>query len=240
MRTRALLSLVLVGLASPAFAAGKGTITGVIDKPEGVTSVIAVDRSEEKDKKFTGTLDKKTGKFTIADLPLGKTYDVVIDAGAVRLEGVNLKVKPSDFEEEQPLTKKDIEDITKIAKALNKFENEIDVMVISGNCQHAAVLLNKRRTTPFYESKEGEMIWRLELWHFLKPDEAWLKDPEELAVMFYRERLQKSAFEKKSHTFDPALGGITLTDKEDSRDVGKVASPDGKPGIKLRPQKADK
>ncbi len=189
---------------------------------------------EEADKKYKGTLDAKTGKFTIANLPLDATYDVVIDVGPCALEGVNLKVPPSDFEEEQPLTKEDREAITKICKLLNKFENEIEIMTITGNAQHAAVVLNKKRTTPFYESKPGEMIWRLELWHFDKPEEDWIKSQEYLAIPFYRERLQKAAFEKKSLTLDPALGGISLTAKEKSVDVGKVLLSDGKTGIKLR------
>jgi hypothetical protein len=225
--------LVLVCVA-PARSAETGTITGVIDRPKVVTGVMAVDRSEEKDKHFKGKIDPKTGKFTISGLPLGKTYDLVIDLGPARLEGVNLKVPRSDFEEEQPLTKADRAAITKIAKALNKFENEVDVLVVSGNCQHAAVLLNKRRTTPFYESKPGEMIWRLELWHFQKPEDDWIKDPDELGVIFYRERLQKSAFAKKSLTLDPALGGHTPSEKRKTIDVGKVALPDAKPGIRLR------
>jgi hypothetical protein len=224
---------------TPARAAETGTISGTIDKPKGLTAVTAVDRSGEKDRKFAGKVDLKTGRFTITGLPLKATYDVVIDIGPVRLEGVNLKVPPSDFEEEQPLTKEDVKAITKIARALNKFENEIEVMTVTGNCQHAAVLLNKKRTTPFYESKPGEMIWRLELWHFEKPDEHWIKVQDELAVMFYRERLQKSAFAKKALTLDPALGGIKLTGKTAKVDLGKIVLPDGKPGIRLRAEKAE-
>src|SRR5262249_60958886 len=92
-------------LFAPVAAADKGSITGTIVNPKGVTSVTAVDRGDEKDKTYKGTIDPKTGKFTIPGLPVGRTYDVVIDAGATRLEGVNLTVSPSDFEEEMPLTK---------------------------------------------------------------------------------------------------------------------------------------
>ena len=215
-------------------AADTGSITGTVDKPKGVTAVAAVDRSREKDKRYPGKIDPKTGKFTITGLPLGKSYEVVIDVGKTRLEGVNLKVKPSDFSEDPELTKSDVAEIKKICKQLNKFENEIDVMTVTGHGQYAVAILNKRRTTPFYESKPGEMIWRLEVWHFEKPDDEWVKDQDELGIIFYRERLQKSDFAKKSLTLDPALGGIKPTAKQKTIDLGKVALPDGKAGIHLR------
>src|SRR2546423_381064 len=132
-RSALALFAVVIGLASA--RADTGTITGVVDRPAGVTGIVAIDRSEETDKKYKGKIDPRTGRFTISGLPLKATYDVVIDMGAVRLEGVNLKVKPSDFEEEMPLTKEDIATITKISKDLNKFENEVDVMTVTGNCQ---------------------------------------------------------------------------------------------------------
>ncbi len=226
------LATCLLLFALPAGAAETGTITGTVVNPGGVTAVTAVDRGDEADKQFKGKIDPKSGKFTIDKLPLGRTYDVVIDAGAARLEGVNLKVPPSDFEEEMPLTKDDIAKIKKICKDLNKFENEVDVMTVRGNCQHAVAILNKRRTTPFYESKPGEMIWRLEVWRFEKPEETWLKSQEQLGIVLYRERLQKTAFAKKALALDPALGGIKLTAKH--RDVGKVTLPDGKAGITVR------
>ena len=106
-----------------------------------------------------------------------------------------------------------------------------------GNCQHAVAILNKRRTTPFYESKPGEMIWRLEVWRFEKPEEKWIKSQEELGVIHYRERLMKEAFAKKALTLDPALGGLKLAEKEKTLDVGKITMPDGKAGIHLRTKK---
>lgn len=223
----------LVLLAPPAArGADTGSITGTVDKPAAVTAVTAIDR--ETDKKYPGKLDAKTGRFTIAGLPLGKTYDCIVDAGPVRLEGVNLKVPRSDYEEEQPLSKEDVAAIRKIARDLNKFENEIEVMTVTGNIQHAAVILNKKRTTPFYESKPGEMIWRLEVWRFEKPEEHWVKVQDELALVLYRQRLQKAVFEKKVLTLDSALGGHKLTAKQPNVELGKVVLPSNKAGICLR------
>ena len=196
MTYRFLTMLLMLVPVLPARAAETGTITGTIVAPSGVTTITAVNRADEVDKQYKGTFDAKSGKFSINKLPLGATYDVVSDWGAVRLEGVNLKVPPSDFEEEMPLTKEDTSAISKICKLLNKFENEIEIMTITGNFQHAAVVLNKKRTTPFFESKPGEMIWRLEVWRFEKPEEHWIKVQDELALVLYRQRLQKTVFAK--------------------------------------------
>jgi hypothetical protein len=235
MTSRCSVLLLLLASAAPARAAETGTIAGTLVGAKGATAVTAIDRSGEKDKRFSGKVDAKTGRFTIDKLPLGATYDVVVDAGKARLEGVNLKVPPSDFEEEQPLTKEDRAAIARVCKLLNKFENEVEVLTINGNCQHAVVVLNKRRTTPFYDSKPGEMIWRLELWHFDKPEETWIKSQEHLAIVHYRERLPKTDFAKKSLTLDPALGGLALTAKHKTIDLGKVQASDGKAGVRLRP-----
>jgi hypothetical protein len=216
-------------------AVEKGTITGIVDKASQVTAVTAIHRAD--DRKYPGKIDPKTGQFTIADLPLGNTYDILVDAGAVRLEGVNLKVPRSDHEEEQPLSKDDIKTIKAKALELNQFEDKVEVMTVVGNIQHAAVILNKLRTKGFVNSNEGEVIWRLEVWHFEKPDEAWFKVQDELFQVLYRERLQKKDFEKKALTLDPALGGIKLTQKKPRVDVGKVALPSKETGIRLRPSK---
>jgi len=233
--TRSLLLAVIVTFVGRVSAAEMGTIKGKVDRPAEVSTVNAIDR--ETDKKYPGKVDASTGQFTIPGLPLDKTFDVIFDAGAVRLEGLNLKVPRSDFEEEQPLAKEDVEALTKAVQLLNKFEDQIEIMTITGNVQHAAVVLNKLRTKPFYESKPGEVIWRLELWQFEKPEETWVKVQDELFLVLYRERLQKADFDKKVLTLDPALGGLKLTEKETTVDVGKVTLPDKKPGIRLRSQK---
>jgi hypothetical protein len=93
--SRRLLALLTAWVFVPAApAAETGAITGTIDKPAAVTAVTAINRAN--DKKYPGKVDNKTGKFTIAGLPLKATYDVIVDAGNVRLEGVNLKVPRSD------------------------------------------------------------------------------------------------------------------------------------------------
>ena len=87
------------------------------------------------------------------------------------------------------------------------------------------------------DPKPGEVIWRLEVWRFEKPDDAWIKVQDELFLVLYRQRLQKADFDKKTLTLDPALGGIKLTEKKTSIELGKVSLPGKEAGIKLRPVK---
>jgi hypothetical protein len=236
MRLRWLAALLALGLGR-ATAAEPGVISGKLDRPDVLTAARAVNR-DEPDKKYPGEVDAKTGAFVIKGLPLGATYDVVLEASPAILEGINLKVMRSDFEEEQPLTKDDAETIEKTARSLNKFENKIEVLGVFGNIQHAAIVLNKLRTDAFYGSNPGEMIWRLEVWRFERPDETWIKRQDELATVHYRKRMQKTDFAKVALTLEPALGGIELTDRQPEVKLAPVAAPAAEPGIRLRSDRA--
>jgi hypothetical protein len=229
-------ALTIVFLAGPALA-DTGTLTGIIDKPEAVKSIVAVYR-DDKPIDYEGKLDAKTGQFTIDKLPLDKPYDVIIDLkSGARLEGVNMRVKKTDFiDADPPLIKEDEAKLKEITTKLSKFEDVHEYLAIGGNCQHAVVVVNKLRTKPFYESKEGEVIWRLEVWFYHREEleDAWVKDPDTLFVIHYRERMQKADYDKKSITLDPKLGGLRPTAKEAKIELGKIELPDGKAGIRLR------
>lgn len=211
-----------------------GSILGSIDGDGALpTTVVAVNRKTRK--RHSGTVDAESRVFEISGLPLDATYDCVLDfKGGARLEGINLNVPPSDYVEEQPLSKEDVETIRGKVQRMNRFEDIVEIKTIQGNIQHAAILINKLRTKPFFDSKPGEVIWRAELWHFERPEETWVKVQDELFIVLYRERMQHAVFRKKSLTFDPALGGLKPSAREPVVGVGKVKVPDSKPGIRLR------
>lgn len=232
------LGLLLAWIA-PAAAADRGTIAGTLEpRPKGEVAVRAFDRestpTDKTGRKYPGKYDPATGRFTIAELPLGRPLDVIIDADGGRLEGVDLSVPRSDYEEEQPLTDEDRGAIEAVVEMLNQFEDKIEVLDVRGNIQHAAVLVNKRRTKPFYNSKPGEIVWRAEVWRFQKPDETWIKSQDDLFLVLYRERIQADAYAKKAITFAPALGGIRLGAEKPHHDLGSVRPASAKPGIGVR------
>jgi len=227
----------LIVVPVPAQAADTGIIFGSIEKPDTVKSVAAILR-DDPPATYPGKLDPKTGQFTIPGMPLDKSYDLIIDfASGARLEGVNLRVKSTDFKDgDPPLIKADEQKLKEITKGLSKFEDVHEFLAVGGNAQHAAVVMNKLRTKPFYESKPGEVIWRLEVWFYEREElnDPWVKEQDMLFIIHYRERLPKAEYDKRAITLDPKLGGLRLTAKDAKIDVGKVGLPDGKPGIRLR------
>jgi len=226
--------LVIGGLlvARSSAAADTGSITGVVDGPERVQAIAAIDR--QTGRRVDGRLDRSSGKFTIDSLPVGADYDCIVECTAARLEGVSLKVPPSDYEVEQPLSAEDIQTIEAKVRSMNKFEDVVQILALQGNIQHAAVLLNKLRTRPFYHSQPGEVVWRSELWHFERPQETWVKVQDELFVVLHRERIPRSVYDRKSITFDPALGGLRLTDQQSTINLGRIQLPAAEPGIRVR------
>jgi len=225
---------VLARTSDQAHAQMTPRITGVVAPARGLSAVAVVERKTRK--RFTGKIvDPRNGRFAVAGLATGRIYDLQLDFGTdCRLEGINLKVPRSDYVEEQPLAAEDVQVITKKVNRLNKFEDEVRILTIQGNIQHAAIVISKLRTRPFFGSKPGELIWRAELWHFERPEETWLKRTDELFTVLYRERMQKSRYVQKSVTFDGRLGGIAVSSKQPRVELGRIPAPSTKPGVRLR------
>ena len=239
------LAFLMLLVAVDARAGEVGIVSGTFEKPGTIKSVAAIDRAWRDEainkpmppRPIPVKFDAKSGEFAF-ELPADKVVDLIVDyQNGTRLEGVNLKYKRSDFvEEDPPITTGDVEKLKVLTKNYSKFENEHEIIAVAGNAQYACVLVNRLKTTPFYEQKPGEIIWRLELLHFEKPEDAeyWVKDQDRVFTLYYRERLQQKAYAAKSITLDPKLGGIVVTKDRPKLAIGVVTAPDEKPGIKLR------
>ena len=228
-----ILSAVLLSPVAQSAPPGKrGTIRGQLAAADSAGKVVALHRASGKT--FPGKVDSQTGSFSIEQLPFKGLYDCRVEFAASRLEGINLKVPRSDYVEEQPLSEEDLETIKAKVRRMNKFEDVVEIKTISGNIQHAAILLNKLRTRPFFGSKPGEVVWRSELWHFERPEETWVKVQDELFVVLYRQRMQHVDYRKQSVTFDAALGGIRLTRETPEYDLGRIELPRPQPGVHFR------
>jgi len=205
--------------------------------------VWAIDR--QSGERFAGSVDRESGALLVAGLPLDATYDCVVEYAdaangvAARLEGVNLHVPRSDYVEEQPLSPEDVATIQTKIRNMNQFEDVVEILAIDGNIQHAAIVLNKLRTRPFHASKPGEVVWRLELWHYERPEETWLKVQDEMFLVLYRERLQRRVYDEKSLTLDPRLGGLRLTADAPQVDLGPVTLPPASRGVRMRSEDKD-
>ena len=217
---------------------GTGIITGAVQSGGQVRTAFAIDR--QSGKTFPGSIDRARGVLTIGGLPLELTYDCVVeytDAAAAfesRVEGVNLSVPRSDYVEEQPLSEEDVATIQSKIRKMNQFEDVVEILAIEGNIQHAVIVLNKLRTKPFYDSKPGEVIWRLELWHYERPEETWYKVRDELGIVLHRERVPRSVYDTKSLVLDPVLGGLQPSAERPMIDLGTISLPPARPGIRMR------
>lgn len=231
--------LLLAGALPHGVAVGHGALTGsirgTVQPAELASGIKAVDRAGGT--AIAGTIDPGTGAFAIDGLAPGTAYDCIIEYPGGRLEGIDMSVPRSDYEEEQPLGVEDEAIIREKIDAMNRFEDRVEVLALEGNIQHAVVLLNKLRTRPFYGSAPGEVIWRLERWRFECPEETWVKVRDELFTVLYRERITASDYEKKAITLDPALGGLRPDGNGLQIQMGSVTLPDSAVGIRFRRQK---
>jgi hypothetical protein len=96
--------VVAAAMWAAAPCAPAASISGTILPPGKAKGVKAFEREAAElfkinNRYHNGTLDAKTGKFEIANLPDG-TYQLLIDCGAAKIEGVDLRI---DDEEDGPV-----------------------------------------------------------------------------------------------------------------------------------------
>jgi len=104
---------------------------------------------------------------------------------------------------------KAFETITRV----RKFENYVRVIFASGTADEVKALLELRRDGGHCAEKGNEVIWRSEIWTFVWAYGSWIAQ-NRAAKVLERFRLQRAEFEKLDRLYDPALGGISVSEGE--------------------------
>jgi len=115
------------------------------------------------------------------------------------------------------------------------FEDVVDIVAMTGTSRHVCAMVERIRSRPFYASKPDELIWRLEIWRFEKPEETetWTRAGDAEGVL-YRLRMSRAALRAMRLTFDPRLGGLCPTAAAAVCELGTVRLPEVGPGVWLR------
>lgn len=229
--------LALLAGVPHAHGAAAGALRGILSPASNVTTVAAVARAS--DAVWTGVYDCASGRFEVAGLPLETNLDLRItyDAGA-RLEGVNLRPtlsQDSAPQDEEALPDAERDDVCNRIRRMIVFEDSVDIVAVQGDSRHACALLQRIRNSPFYASKPDEVIWRLEVWRFEKPEdtETWTRVGDAEGVL-YRVRMSRAALNAMRLAFDPRLGGLRPTAAAPVYELGTLRLPVLSRGLWLR------
>lgn len=226
-------------LAGVPHAAGAttGALRGVLAPASNVTAVAAIARAN--DAVWPGVYDAASGRFEIAGLPLGTNLDLrVTYAAGARLEGVNLRTtlsKDAALEDDDPLPETELDDVCNRIRRMIVFEDIVGIVTATGTSRHVCAMVERIRSSPFYASKPDELIWRLEVWRFEKPEETetWTRAGDAEGVL-YRVRMSRVELHAMRLTFDPRLGGLCPTAAATVCELGTVRLPEASPGVWLR------
>jgi hypothetical protein len=186
-------------------------------------------------KPYPGSLEGD--RLTVDNLPLPGTFDLqLITADGAIIEGWDAAVPRSDYVEPYPIEKDDIRTIRKklADEQFSAFSDDMRVLDIVGNVQHAAVLVMRVRTRPFVGGgyKRGEWVWRVDRFRWDDPHEhTWVPNRERPFYALHRERLYEKQFRAKSHVFARHLGGVRLDADAKRVDLGAVAVPEPAGGV---------
>ena len=199
-------------------AAGAGSIGGKIVNPDRCKGIQALLRAGEgirypsRPRVFRGSFDNTTGEFTMSNLPDGR-YDLRILVDGGMFEGVDMSLD-SDGAAEKPFPAKHEKAIREaIANLPAAFADVQRPFVFRGSDAEARVLVETIRHRAFHSGKQGETIWRIEVWTFENRTGAWVKTRNRPVIC--RLRIPKDMTAKKFRAltwlFSPDIAGIEVS-----------------------------
>jgi hypothetical protein len=208
--------------ASPVEEPNPGrTIRGKLAPAERVLGAFLWERS--MDLKIPLEVDRETGAFEAAGLRLG-TYDLVVHTPWGRLEGVDMTPVLSEYDAlippeyrtedlglpaEGEFTDEDRRWIEDHVFKVKRHENRIRILALRGTADVAVVLMELMLDRDFVGRKGDEITWRVEKWTYEKKYGGWR--PFRTRAL-YRRRVSKRVWEAWGWQFEPALGGLTITE----------------------------
>ena len=209
-----------------------GDVTGAITPAGKVQRLHAVSRVTGK-VHAPASFDRTSGEFRFADLAGDATYDLVVTLpDGRRIEGIDLgwhearmlrlaelrrrqlrlvPKRPRDFRQD------DVDELLKYVKDLRDFADVRRALYVQGHGKRATMLVEVMRVRDFYAKKGGQLIWRTELWYFINRYGGWERVGNVERVL-ERHRIEKSAWEKITLIYDPALS-VTIDEEGASKPV---------------------
>lgn len=218
--------------------ASAGSITATIETKEPVRKVYAVrwdnTPTGQYARVFEGRIDGD--RVVINDLTPGR-YNLRFETRDGLIEGWDADVPRSDYEQEQPLS--DESRATILEKMSGDivcgFPDEVVVLDVQGNIQHAVVLITTLRRRPFTESvglNTTTWIWSVNRWSWEDPDEVtWVPVQERPSYALVRERLKPPQYEAKKIVYARHLGGIALSEEKPDIVLDKMSLPTPMEGV---------
>lgn len=238
------LHFLVLFLVSLTFA-DTGSIMGTINAGDAkITRVVAVDRQWADVQKVTRTgkdqfvydasIKPENGAFLITGLLPGRSYDLIVwtqnhDGGTTRWEGADMSyhrpILPA-----KPITDEDKTWLNEFVMQIPQFYDKCRILWLAADHGHATALIELSRTREFYDSKNGDIVYRVELWYFENLFGGWAKDRNTEKVMA-RWRGKPPAIET-NWQWVPALGGIAIKADGDHDPIKiELSKPDPKRGV---------
>jgi len=175
------------------------------------------------DRKVAVAIDPKTGAFEAKDLPLG-LWDLVVETPWGRLEGIDMTpilseydvLIPAEYRTEDlglpakgEFTQEDRQWIERQVLEVKRYESRVRILALRGTADVAVVLVELTQEQPFVGEKGDEVTWRVEKWVYEKKYGGWAQFRTRV---LYRRRVPRAEWLSWGWQFEPALGGLAITE----------------------------
>jgi len=219
-----------------AIASPGRTIRGRLAPPDRAKSAFLWERAS--DRKVPVVIDPKTGTFEAKELPLG-IWDLVVETPWGRLEGVDMTPILSEYDALIPaeyrtedlglpakgeFTPEDRQWIERQVLEVKRYESRVRILALRGTADVAVVLVELTQEQPFVGEKGDEVTWRVEKWVYEKKYGGWVQFRTRV---LYRRRVPRAEWQAWGWQFEPALGGLAITDDRTEPVTIEFEIPDG-------------